>query len=161
MRNLPCDLVTVKSGDDLSFIHEKPNWDPNSLTAYYLHQKELERFIRQCLGFGLKVQLPVFPPDAAGDSGIDVVVNELIFDLKTFGLYEATKTKTMDSEYWEGRTPLRWLLTDFLVFVPLGSAPEVWEVGPYRHLRESYNPKYAPFFYKEYVMSFPNFASAV
>jgi hypothetical protein len=171
MRNLPCDLVTVELGDDFSFITDAPNWGPgrgpDNIEGYHRHQEVFERFIRECLGFGWKVQLPVFPEKREeeekkrGDYGIDVVVNELIFDIKSFGLREDAKTKSLRSKRWEGKAPPRWVLTDFLIFAPLNYEPNRWEVGPYRHLRESYNPKYTPFFYKNYVMSFPNFASAM
>ncbi len=168
MRKLPCDLVTVELGDDLSFITDAPNWGPgrrpDNIEGYHLHQEAFERFIRECLGFGWKVQLPVFPEirDAEevknGDYGIDAVVNSLIIDLKSYGLREDAKTKSIRSKIWKGKGPNPYVLTDFLVFAPLSYTPDRWEVGAYENLHKSKYTRLTPYFYKDEVMSFPEFA---
>ena len=157
---VPYRLVRLEQGFDLSTLLEEPNWDPNSMKGYRRHQKVLVAFIEFCLEQGWIVDLPIFAEDAGWDYGIDVFVNGKAIDLKSFGLREDAKTKTFDSPAYAGKGAHPKSLTEWLVFAPTGSSADTWEAAPFKRQQKSYKG-YAPFFWKNDVISFSEFASTL
>lgn len=158
MTNTPYRLVRLEPNFDLSALLEDPDWDPKSIEGYRRHQKVLVSFIEFCLGRGWTVELPIFKEDAGWDYGVDVLVNGKAIDLKSFGLREDAKSKTFDSPAYNGKGANPKSLTDYLVFAPLGTMPDAWEVAPFKRQQKS-KYGYSPFFWKNDVISFSKFVS--
>lgn len=155
---VPYRLVRLERGFDLSTLQKKPNWEPKSMKGYHRHQTVLVSFIEFCLARGWIVELPIFEEDAGWDYGVDVFVNGKAIDLKSFGLREDAKSKTFDSPAYNGKGAHPKSLTEWLVFAPTGSSADTWEVAPFKRQQKS---KYGfpPFFWKNDVISFSEFAS--
>jgi hypothetical protein len=153
MSTFPYRLVQLKKDFDISTLLEPPNWTPNSIQGYYRHQRVLGTFIKFCLELGCTVELPIFEENANWDYGVDVVVNGLIIDIKSFGLREDAKTKTFDSEAYRGKGHCPKSFTKWLIFVPEGSSPSLWEAAPFHKQRKS-KFGYPPYFWKSDVVHF-------
>jgi hypothetical protein len=160
MNDLPYRLVRLEPGFDLSELLADPDWDPRSMEGYRRHQKVLVSFIEYCFEKGWTVDLPVFSEDSGWDYGVDVFVNGKAVDLKSFPLREDAKSKTFDSPAYNGKGPHPKSLTEWLVFAPPGTSAEVWEAAPFKRMRKSFY-NLPPFFWKNDVVSFSEFASRV
>jgi hypothetical protein len=160
MTNPLYHIVRLEPGFDLSSLLADPDWAPHSLEGYRRHQKVLVSFIEYCFEKGWTVDLPIFDEDTGWDHGIDVFVNGEAVDLKSFPLREDAKSKTLDSPAYNGKGPHPKSLTEWLVFAPPGTSAEAWEVAPFKKMRKSYKG-FPPFFWKNDVMSFLEFASTI
>jgi len=130
-----------------------PSW-AKSPKGYIAHQEKLKQFIEFVEAKGSKVSLP--EETNTWDYGIDVIVDGLNFDIKSFTLRNDASTMTWESPRWKGELPkYEGTLTDYYIH-PNGDSVEDWYVVPASALRRSYY-NYPPFYWKDQVKKVSDF----
>jgi len=114
--------------------------------GYVKHQHLLKQLTQWFETQGATVELP--EDTGTWDKGIDLIVNGLRVDLKSFGLGAYGNSYTWNSTYHQGRpAPLyEGTETDWFVH-PAGDHPSEWIAGPVHKLRTS-KYGYAPYYFK-------------
>jgi hypothetical protein len=144
-----------------SIINDIPvtpqDWNRNP-RGYIKHQKLLVRLVSWLEAQGSEVQIP---EDRDGwDRGVDLIVNGLRVDLKSFGLGAYGKSLTWDSEYYRGRpAPIyKGTETDWFVHPTDGPVSE-WIAAERISLRTS---KYghAPYYFQSDAIDMTAFVAS-
>ena len=132
------------------------DWNRNP-QGFVRHQKLLVKLVTWLEEQGAEVQIP---EDRNGwDLGIDLIVNGLRIDLKSFGLGAYGKSLTWKSEYYRGRPAPIYdgTETDWFVHPTDGPVSE-WIAADRESLRTS-KYGYAPYYFQSDVIDMGSFVA--
>ena len=126
--------------------------------GYVKHQHFLVQLVEWLESQGAEVQIP--EDTGSWDKGVDLIVNGLCVDLKSFGLQAYGSSYTWDSTYYKGRSrPLYdGSLTEWFIH-PNGDDPSDWIAAPAECLRTSkYN--LPPYYFQDDAISMSNLVAS-
>ena len=132
------------------------DWNRNP-QGFVRHQKLLVKLVTWLEEQGAEVQIP---EDRNGwDLGIDLIVNGLRIDLKSFGLGAYGNSLTWKSEYYRGRPAPIYdgTETDWFVHPTDGPVSE-WIAADRKSLRTS-KYGYAPYYFQSDVIDMDSFVA--
>jgi hypothetical protein len=145
----PFQRLPLPPGSDLTFLLA-PTFIPKNVRGWNEHQHSLTELIRWAWSNNMEVEIPIFPNGSGWDYGIDVFLNGIAVDVKTFPLSRPSSkrvSREFTSPFWKGREVIRDdSLTEWLVFIPFHAPISQWEAGRFSTLRDSKFANGTPYF---------------
>lgn len=153
--------IPVTSEDDLNKLMEIPDW-VETMAGFLKHQASLMFLVKLALKAGYSVEFPhiIYENEAerkyAGDYGIDIFLNGVPIDIKSFGLNTGPNSRSIDcyTGGWPGKRPATYFHTKYVVFARRGQPMERWEAGLYKDMKPSRFSDATPYFRPNEVVRF-------